>query len=393
MKVINNINNLGEGLTKALPILLALTLSSTSFAQINEEISLIQVRSKDKGVGVRSYVQILHGRQLEKNLGSTDKNGDLTLQSPVNCISRIILVEPRSPKYLPYKEDISCDKPELVELETNDNTWVSVIPAKNWLTTHNLIANISSFADVVETSALLSFDYSEKIKAYDVESARVSRRIAIRDTASALGFSGFVFSDLNKNIISSDFSRALRAYQNINGLIPDGKINRRTLQKMAGHSTELFEASVLERQDLKHIKSGKFTADDSLWLEELASAGNTKVQGLVLEIQQKESIGLPSTQLINDYYQLAISDVANIHNSEETIVYRFYDLLEVAIKSKGQPGDYFVENFSVYDPTQSRIVLSKDGLKLVKSFQTNEGLTADGIIGPKTILAIMNPEN
>jgi len=90
------------------------------------------------------------------------------------------------------------------------------------------------------------------------------------------------------------------------------------------------------------------------------------------------------------YYSLSVSNEANDPFSQSVIDLRFYNSLRIAMLEQGSGANKTLEEFIAFDPTQSKIVLTKDGKKVVESFQKIKNIKVDGIIGPETLKAATN---
>ncbi|MBE7214709.1 peptidoglycan-binding protein [Shewanella benthica] len=353
------------------------------------QILEIKVRGKESNIGVQSIVEIKFGQKTELNLGSTDKSGNLELENPSKCKNRTIVVYPRSHKYAEYEEDATCQEIEIVKLKKIDNTWVSMYPISSYMKTATLNQNISTFTDTPSTSALLLMGVSEQLRDYNALLSGKAYRISILDTAHTLGYKGTIFQDRKNTILTQKFLGFIKSYQNNENLLLSGELDIATLEHIAGHGLRPFEKAIISKEDLNKIKNNSFKIVNTIPLDKLNLA-NHLATNIIAEITAKEELGVPEIKLIKGYYSLSVSNEANDPFSQSVIDLRFYNSLKVIMLEQGSGANKSLEEFIAFDPTQSKIVLTKDGKKVVESFQEIKNIHVDGIIGPETLKAATN---
>jgi len=358
-------------------------------AKESNQIQEINVRGKDNDIGVQSIVEIKLGKKTELNLGSTDKNGNLELENPSKCQNRTIVVYPRSHKYMEYEEDASCKDIEIVKLDKIDNTWVSVYPASSYIKTATLNQNVSMFSNTPSTTALLSMGIYKQLKAFNPVLSDKAHRISILDTALALKYKSTVFKDRKNTILTKEFSDFIKSYQYNETLPVSGEVDTLTLEYIAGHKLQPFENTIIAKADLDSVIDGSYTIENRIPLSKLNLANHVE-PNIVAEITAKEKLGVPETKLMVGYYSLSVSNEANDPFSQSVIDLRFYNSLRIAMLEQGSGANKTLEEFIAFDPTQSKIVLTKDGKKVVESFQKIKNIKVDGIIGPETLKAATN---
>ena len=216
-------------------LIILIVLSFTGLSTANNELEVVDLDNKTRGVCCKIFKVALDGK--ETPIGETDENGV-------------------------YNEKINCDKGFRIKFyPMNQNYYFSL--KKCPIKTKRIEVVRISYVKILQKNAKIAIDLKDPATASlifneiaarariydDTELSKSAEKNTIKFAAESLGFKNALKYDplQGKNVITPEFSKKLKLYQDRNNIKATGDLDYKTLKTISGKNISAYIYSVKEK--------------------------------------------------------------------------------------------------------------------------------------------------